>query len=101
MLIKSVAATSLTVDLDSSGFSAFAFPASAASVNQIRFATLAPAGQKAYYDQVNAVQYGYNVTEAPFRSENQQPSMYLAAGILSPAGSASDVIAWQAFKYGG
>lgn len=101
VLIKSVTDYTLTVDLDTSGFDAFAFPASDASVNQVRFATLAPSGQKAYYDAVNNVQYGYNVQEAPFRSTYQQPFMYLASGALSPAGSAGDVIVWQAFKNGG
>lgn len=97
--ILSVGAYTLTLDMDSSGFTAFAFPASAASVNQIRFATLAPDGQKAYYDQVTATQYGYNVNEAPFRSVYQSPFMVLAAGAQSPAGSASDVIEWQAVRY--
>jgi hypothetical protein len=91
----------LTIDVDSSGFTAFTFPESAPSVNQVRFATLAPAGQRAYYDVVNDVQYGYNVNEAPFRSSRVFPYMYLAPGAQSPAGSTSDVIAWQAFRYGG
>ncbi len=99
--IVSVTDYTLTVDLDTSGFDAFAFPTSASSVNQSRFATLAPDGQKAYYDAVNDVQYGYNVQEAPFRSTYQQPYMYLAAGALSPAGSTSDVIVWESFKNGG
>ena len=98
--ILSVTDYTLTLDIDSSGFTAFAFPTTAASVNLVRFATLAPDGQKAYYDVATATQYGYNVTEAPFRSVYQQPSIFLAAGVLSPAGSNSDVIEYQAFKYG-
>lgn len=98
--ILSVTAYTITVDMNSSSFTAFSFPASGASVNQIRFATLAPDGQKAYYDAVNDVQYGYDVNHAPFRSSQVFPSMLLAAGAQSPAGSTGDVIEWQAFRYG-
>lgn len=101
-VIVSVGSYTLTLDLDSSGFNAWAWPTSAASVNLPRFATLAPDGQKAYYDVATATQYGYNVQQAPFRSSPyQQPFMYLAPGVLSPAGSTSDVVVWQAFTYGG
>lgn len=101
VLITAVSGYTLTVDLDTTGFNAFTWPTSATSVNQVRFATLAPDGQKAYYDIATQTQFGYNVDRVPFRSVYQQPYMYLAPGILSPAGAASDVIAWQAFKYGG
>lgn len=97
--IVAVGAYTLTLDVNSSGFTPFAFPASAISPVIPRFATLAPAGQKAFYDTVTATQYGYNVTEAPFRSVYQSPYMFLAAGTQSPAGSAGDVIEWQAFRY--
>jgi len=97
--IIAVGSFSITVDIDSSGFTAFAFPTSADSVSEPRFATIAPSGQKAYYDVVNDVQYGYNVNEAPFKGVYGAPSIYLSAGILSPAGQSGDVIEWQAFRY--
>lgn len=97
--IVAVGAYTITVDINSSGFTPFAFPASAVSAAIPRFATLAPSGQKAYYDTVTATQYGYNLTEAPFRSVYGSPYMYLAAGAQSPAGSAGDLIEYQAFRY--
>lgn len=92
-----------TVDIDTSGFSSFAFPASTASPNARLFATVSPAGQRTQRDPNLAVsdplyQTGYNFDEVPFRTGKFYPYMHLAAGAQSPAGSASDVIAWQAFK---
>lgn len=97
--ISAVGAYTITLDLDSSSFGAFAFPASAASVNQPRFATLGPSGQRAYFDFISNTQFGYNVTEAPFRSSAPTPFMLLSAGISSPAGSNNDVIVWEALRY--
>ena len=98
--ILSVGSYTITVDINSSGFSAWAWPTSAASINLPRFATLAPNGQKAYYDVSTATQYGYNVNQAPFRTAIDTPFMYLAAGTLSPAGSSADVIWWEAYRSG-
>lgn len=89
----------LTVDLNTSGAGSWTWPASGASVTVPRFATIAPDGQKAYYDAIANIQYGYNVQQAPFRSSQQSPIMYLAPGTNSPAGATSDVIEWQAFRY--
>lgn len=87
---KVVAVTdySLTLDLDTTSFTAFAFPASADIPSTRLFATVAPAGQKNSYD----------VTNVPFRSGNFVPFISLPAGINSPAGSSGDVIIWQAWK---
>lgn len=79
-------ANTITLDIDSSGFTTFAFPTSAASEGN--FSSVAPAGQRNSYD----------VDEVPFRTGQFVPYMYLPAGVDSPAGSSSDVIVWQAIK---
>lgn len=87
-----------TVDIDSSAFSAFAFPASSASPTAQLFATVSPAGASTQFDPATGVQTGYDFQKQPFRTAQFVPYMYLAAGAQSPAGSTSDVIVWQAFK---
>ena len=89
----------LTVDLNTVGAGTWTWPTSANSVTVNRFATIAPDGQRAYYDAIANIQYGYNVTQAPFHSAYPSPTIYLAPGAQSPAGSTSDVIEWQAFRY--
>lgn len=88
----------MTVDIDSTVFTTFAFPASSSSPTAALFATVAPAGAKTSYDPNTGVQTGYNFTLQPFHSGNFTPFMYLAAGAQSPAGSSGDVIVWQAYK---
>lgn len=94
----SIGAYNFTVDIDSSAFTAFAFPASTLSPVAPLFATVASAGQSTKFNPVTGVQTGYDFTKAPFRTGEFTPYMYLAAGAQSPAGSAADVIAWQAIK---
>lgn len=96
--ITAVGTYTMTVDINSSSFSAFAFPASTASPNAGLFATLAPAGQRTQFDPNTNIQTGYNFNYAPFHSGNFIPYMFLAAGAQSPAGSSGDTIVWQAFK---
>ncbi len=86
--ITAVGTYTLTVDLDTTGFTAFAFPASSASPTARLFATASPAGSRNIYD----------VTNVPFRTGQFYPYMYLNAGAQSPAGSSSDVIEWIAYK---
>ena len=88
----------VTVDINSTAFTAFAFPLSTSSPTAALFATYAPAGQSTQYNPNTQVQTGYNVTLAPFHTGNFTPYMYLAAGAQSPAGSTGDVIVWQAYK---
>ncbi len=89
----------LTVDIDSSAFTTFAFPASSASPTAQLFATLAPAGARTQYDPVTGVQTGYDFLKQPFRTGQFTPYMYLAGGAQSPAGAASDIINWAAYKF--
>lgn len=94
----SAANYTLTVNIDSTSFTAFAFPTSASSPTSALFATLAPAGASTQYNPVTNVQTGYDFNYQPFRTGQFSPYMFLAAGAQSPAGSTSDVIVWQAYK---
>lgn len=84
--ITAIGTYTITVDINSSGFTAFAFPTSASS--PVAFAMAGPGGQR----------NKYNVTEVPFHTGQFYPYMLLAAGAQSPAGSTSDVIEWFAFN---
>ena len=88
----------VTVDINSSAFAAFAFPASTASPTARLWAVAAPAGVQTSFDPNTLVQTGYNFSLQPFRSGEFVPYMFMAAGAQSPAGSLNDVIVWQAFK---
>lgn len=89
----------MTVDINSSAFTTFAFPASTASPTAQLFATVAPAGASTQVDPVTGVQTGYNFQYQPFRTGEFTPYMYLAGGAQSPAGASGDVIDWIAYKF--
>jgi len=89
----------LTTDLNTSSAGTWTWPASGLAPTVARFATVAPDGQHAYYDPVANIQYGYNVTQAPFQSAYPTPTMYLYPGASGPAGQNGDVIEWMAFRY--
>ena len=74
----------ITVDIDSSAFTTFAFPTSAVAANGVTPAHIVPIGTDgAYLDDA---------------TDNQaQIIMQLAAGADGPGGSSSDVMYWQAF----
>lgn len=95
----SAANYTMTVDVDSSAFTTFAFPTSASSPTSQLFATVAPAGASTQVDPVTLVQSGYNFQFQPFRSGEFTPYMYLSGGAQSPAGAAADVIDWKAYKF--
>jgi len=91
----SAANNTVTVDIDSQAFTAFAFSASAASNKE--FAIAGPAGKRGLYD--NIFSSGRSLLDIDgFGSGQFHPYMHLAAGAQSPAGSTSDVIIWQAWK---
>lgn len=77
-----------TVDIDSTGFTAFDFPADSEVPTARLFATVQPEGQRGTYD----------VTNVPYRSDPFLPYMHLPAGADSPAGNNNDEIVWQAWK---
>jgi len=93
-----VDAYNFKINVNTSGYTAFAFPASSLSPTAALFATVAPAGQSATYNPVTGVTTGYNFTTVPFRTGTFVPYMYVPAGAQSPGGQANDVIAWQAYK---
>jgi len=83
VLSVDTATNEVTLDLDTSAFTAFAFPASGAT--PFTFATLNPFGD-----------VSTNVDQALVNGS--QLVMKMAAGAQSPAGSDGDVIYWQAYK---
>jgi hypothetical protein len=97
-VITAVTDYTFTINVNTSGFTAFAFPTSASSPTSQLFATVSSAGQSTQYNSVTGVQTGYNFQYVPFHTGQFIPYMYVPAGLLSPGGSASDVIAWQCYK---
>ena len=97
-VITAVTDYTFTINVDSTAFTAFAFPASSSSPTAQLFATVASAGQSTQYNATTGVQTGYNFQYVPFHTGNFIPYMYLPAGANSPGGQANDVIVWQAFK---
>lgn len=95
----SAANYTLTVDIDSTAFTAFAFPASTASPTAQLFATLAPAGARTQYNTVTGVTTGYDFPKQSFHTGQFVPFMFLAGGAQSPAGAANDIINWAAYKF--
>jgi cellobiose-specific phosphotransferase system component IIB len=86
------------INVNTTNFTAFAFPASSGSPTTQFFATVAPAGQSTQYNPITGVQTGYNFNQIPFHTGLFTPYMLLPAGAQAPGGSANDVIVWQAYK---
>ncbi len=98
ILAVSAANYTVTVDIDTTAFTAFAFPASTASPTAQLFATYAPAGASTQFNPVTQVQTGYDFQKQPFRTGQFVPYLFLAGGAQSPAGAAADIINWMSFK---
>lgn len=75
----------ITLDIDSSAFTAFAFPTSANAASVAIIPHIVPVGDA-------------NTTLAGATLNQDEIVMQLAAGAQSPAGSNGDVIYWQALK---
>lgn len=88
----------MTIDIDSSAFTTFAFPASTSSPTAQLFATLSPAGSQTSFNPNTLVQTGYEFIKTPFHTGQFTPYLYLAGGAQSPAGANNDVINWIAYK---
>lgn len=93
-----IGAYNLTVDIDSSAFTAFTFPATTLSPTAPLFATLAPAGQSTQFNPLTNTYTGYSFAKAPFHTGQFTPYMLLSGGAQSPAGANGDTILWQAYK---
>ena len=89
----STANNTVTVNIDSSAFTAFAFPTSASV--PFTFAQLIPFGDAPYYE--SNPEGDQSVLDGATKNIGFR-GMQLAAGINSPAGSNNDVIYWQATK---
>lgn len=96
---SNIGAYNVTVDIDSSAFSAFAFPASSTSPTAALFAVFSPAGAKTSFDPNTGVQTGYDFVKQPFRTGQFVPYMLIGGGAASAGGAASDVINWSAYKF--
>jgi hypothetical protein len=92
------AAYQFTINVNTTSFTPFAFPASGLSPTAPLFATVAPEGSSTQYNPVLQTYTGYNFNLQPFRSSMTYPYMNLQAGINGPAGSSGDVIVWTAWK---
>lgn len=98
---SNIGAYNLTLNVDSSAFTAFAFPASSSSPTSALFATLAPAGSSTQQNYLSGVYTGYEFQKSPFHSGQFTPYMLVAGGANSPAGANNDSIVWQAYKMEG
>lgn len=97
-VITAVTDYTFTINVNTTNFTTFAFPASSSSPTAQLFATVTSAGQSTQYNPISGVQTGYNFNYVPYHSGNFIPYMYLPAGAQSPGGQANDVIVWQAYK---
>ncbi len=93
-----VGAYNVTVNIDSSAFTAFAFPASSSSPTAQLFAVFSPAGARTSFDPLTGIQYGWDFVKQPFRTGQFTPYMFLSGGAQSPAGAASDIINYMFYK---
>lgn len=89
----------MTVDLDTSSYTAFAFPASTGSPTTRLFATLASSGQRTQQDQLTGVYTGYNFDKAPFHTGQFTPYLWIPTGAWSAGGTAGDNLIISAYKY--
>lgn len=92
-------AYTMTVDLDTSAFSTFAFPASSASPTTRLFATLASSGQRTQQEQLTGVYTGYDFNKAPFHSGSFTPYLWIPTGQWNAGGTSGDSLIITAFKY--
>jgi|SRR5579863_10457822 len=98
IVVSVVDTYNFTINVNTTSYTAFAFPASSGSPTTQLFATVAPAGQAATFNPITNVTTGYNFSSVPFRTSIFVPYMILPAGTLAPGGGNNDVIMWQAFK---
>lgn len=94
-----IGAYNVTVDIDSSAFTAFAFPSSASSPTSQLFATFSPSGAKTSFSPLTGVQTGYDFVKQPFRTGQFTPYMFLAGGAQAAAGANLDIINFAAYKF--
>jgi hypothetical protein len=103
-VITAVTTYTITVNVNTTAYTAFAFPASSGSPTTQLFATVAPAGASTQVtgNPPNQVVTGYNFQNQPFRTGLFIPYMQLNLGNATAgfnvAGVGGDQLVWQAFK---
>lgn len=103
-VITAVSTYTITVNIDTTAYTPFAFPASSGSPTTQLFATVAPAGASTQVtgNYPNQVQTGYNFQYQPFRTGLFVPYMQLNLNTTTAgygvAGVGGDQLIWQAFK---
>lgn len=99
IIVASIVDTyNITINVNTTNYTAFAFPASSGSPTTQLFATAAPAGQATTFNPITNVTTGYNFTTVPFRSGLFLPYMIVPSGQYQPGGQANEVIVWEAYK---
>jgi len=88
----------VTIDLNTTAFTTFAFPASTTSPTATLFATASPSGTRTTRDPNTFVEKGYNFQFQAFHTGQFVPYIFLSGGAQSPAGASGDQINWQAYK---
>ena len=88
-------ASTVTLDVNSAAFSAFAYPTSASVPNKFALAGLA--GKRGLYDDWFSSSRSLRDLD-PFRDGLFVPYMLLAGGAGNPGGAANDVITWEAYR---
>lgn len=91
--ITAVAASTITVDINSTGFTAFAWPLTAVAAAPHTFAQVVPVGEDTAV-ALAAVPQADILSDATINTG--YTGIILGAGITSPAGSNGDVIRWRA-----
>jgi hypothetical protein len=99
-VITAVTAYTFTINVNTTNYTPFAFPASSLSPTAQLFATVTSAGQSAMTNNyANPVtQTGYNFNYVPWHNGFFLPQMYIPSGAQNPGGSAGDTIVWTAYK---
>lgn len=97
---NSSTASSITIDYDTSGFTAFAFPTSAIAAAGVSPAVCVPAGAGVIPDasDTSLVQEPPS-TQLRSAFDNRNVRIIHFGGALFAAGTTGDVWAWQAYKY--
>lgn len=93
--VTAVAASTITVDIDSSGFTAFAFPASGGV--PFSFPVVGLVGKRGLYDDWFSSSRSLLDLD-PFRDGQFIPYVHLTGGAGNAGGAANDVIVVQAFR---
>lgn len=95
---SNIGAYNVTVNINSTAYTAFAYPASSTVPTKQLFPTFAPAGASTTYNPLTQAYTGYDFNKQPFRTGQFVPYLNLAGGAQCPAGASNDVINWVAYK---